>query len=43
MKTEKLEMNALIFKTNIGSIEEFDQVKKALSRRNQIEECPTDR
>lgn len=35
-------MNALIFKTNIGSIEEFDQVKKALSRRNQIEECTID-
>lgn len=42
MKTGMLEMNALIFKTNIGSIEEFDQVKKALSRRNQIEECTID-
>ena len=35
-------MNTLIFRTNIGSIEEFDQVKKALSRRNQIEECTID-
>jgi len=42
MKTEKLEMNTLIFRTNIGSIEEFDKVKKALSRRNQIEECTID-
>jgi hypothetical protein len=42
MKTGMLEMNTLIFKTNIGSIEEFDEVKNALSNRNKIEECTID-
>ncbi len=37
-----LDMNTLIFKTNIGSNEEFDEVKKELSKRNKPKECTID-
>lgn len=35
-------MNTLIFKTNIDSIEDFNEVKKVLSKKNNIEECTID-